>query len=198
MAAQFLQQLSRWKYDLSYALLAFMSISLPENIIELVNSRKSLIARPKWDERSDPRYLVFTAPLAVNHVITGGFELRAKVSKQHVGRDALMQLEFAKSGRERIELARCQWRPFETHTNKHWGPPGHELCTYLEQSHHHAFEHNYLAEERRMRTGSLPAALPIHPDPTTLSAFIAFCGECFKINNIRVVEVPGVTTDLFW
>ena len=176
-----------------------MPISLPDNIRELMGSEKRLAFRPKWDSDSDPRYFVLTVPVAVDNVIVGGFELRAKVSKRHLDRDALMQLEFRWSGRERIELARCQWRPFETHTNKNWGPPGHELRTFYEESHHHSFEHNYLPQERRMRAGgSLPAALPIYPDPTTLSGFVAFCGECFKINNINLLEMPGMTADMFW
>ena len=175
-----------------------MTLLLPDDIAELIGSEKRLAARPKWDARSDPRYFVVTAPLTVETVMMGGFELRAKASRQHLDRDALMQLEFVKSARERIGLARCQWRPFETHTNKNWGPPGHELRAFHGASHHHTFEHNYLQDERRMRAGSLPAAIPIHPDPTSLSGFIAFCGECFKISNINLLEMPDVNADLFW
>lgn len=175
-----------------------MTLLLPKDIAELVVAEKRLVARPKWDSQSDPRYFVFTAPLLVENVIIGGFELRAKVSRQHLDRDALMQLEFARSGRERIGLVRCQWRPFETHTNKNWGPAGYELRRFDGESHHHTFEHNYLPDDRRMRAGSLPAAIPIHPEPTSLSGFVAFCGECFKISNINLLEMPDVKADLFW
>lgn len=171
---------------------------LPSNIAELVDAQKSLPFRPKWDDASDPRRWVFTVPLQVGEVIIGGFELRCRVSKQFIDRDALMQLEFARSQRDRIELWRCQWRPFETHTNKKWGPPGFELQQFISQSHHHPFAENYLPAENRMRPGSLPAALPIIPDPRGLSDFIAFCGECFRITNMQIVELPQATDDLFW
>ena len=49
-----------------------------------------------------------------------------------------------------------------------------------------------------MRAGSLPAAVPIDPDPTTLSDFVAFSGQRFRIINITNVELPGTSADLFW
>lgn len=42
-----------------------------------------------------------------------------------------------------------------------------------------------------MRAGSLPAALPLVPDPSTLSGFLDFCGTCFKIKNMSLIEPPG-------
>ena len=60
--------------------------TLAASIAALVTARKSLAARPKWNEDSNPRYLEFVAPLATNGMIVGGFELRAKVSKLHVPR----------------------------------------------------------------------------------------------------------------
>lgn len=173
-----------------------MSI-LPPNIDELIEAEKSFATRPRWDDQSDPRYLVFLAPLSIGETIIGGFELRAKVSKQFVDRDAFMQLEFAISGRQREELWRCQWRLFETHQNKAWGPPGFELAKFVRESHHHSFWHNWVPDERRMRGGSLPAALPILPDPTTFSGFLDFCKICFKIKNMNWIEPPQ-SPDMFW
>jgi len=172
--------------------------SLPPEIGRFVAADKELLTRPTWDEQSDSRYYVFTAPLRVEGITIGGLELRAKVSKQFVDRAALMQLEFALSGRERVPLWRCQWRPFETHTNRNWGPPGYELSCFDRASHHHPFSENYVTEKNCMREGSLPAALPIDPDPTTLSGFIAFCGTSFRITNMRLVAVPERSVDMFW
>ena len=109
-----------------------------------------------------------------------------------------MQLEFSLTGRQRIELWRCQWRPFETHTNKAWGPDGYELARFRQRSHHHPFHENWMITEKRLRAGSLPAALPIDPDPSTLSKFIAFCGQEFRIRNIELVSLPQATPDFFW
>jgi hypothetical protein len=170
---------------------------LPPNIDELIDAEKSFSVRPRWDDQSDPRYFTFLAPLSTGEETIGGFEVRAKVSKEFVNRDAFMQLEFATTGRSREELWRCQWRPFETHTNKAWGPPGFVLARFVNESHHHPFWENWIAAERRMRGGSLPAALPLMPDPATLSGFLDFCGNCFRIKNMNLVELPG-GPDLFW
>jgi len=170
---------------------------LPESIAELVSVPKSLPFRPTWDENSDPYYLTFHIQLISEARAVGGFELRAKVSKQFVDRDAIFQLEYAPAGSKGMGLSRCCWRPNNTHTNKRWGPPGFEFCRFVKTSHQHWFEDNWLPHERRMRNGNLPAARPISPDPSTLSDFIAFCGEYFKINNIGLVETPTRTADLF-
>jgi hypothetical protein len=169
---------------------------LPDDISGFISSAKRFNSRPKWDYTSDARYAVFTLPLLADG-FTSGLELRAKVSRQLVDRDALFQLEFANSTRERVPLWRCQWRPLETHTNKAWGPPGFELAIFRELSHHHSFEDNYLPSTKKMRSG-LPAARPVIPDPIVLSEFIAYCGECFKIENMQWVEVPQLIPDLFW
>lgn len=173
-----------------------MSI-LPPNIQELVFAEKAFATRPRWDDQSDPRYFVFLAPLSIGEVTIGGFEVRAKISKRFVDRDALLQLEFALSGRKREELWRCQWKPFETHQNKAWGPPGFELAQFASRSHHHPFSENWVADEQKMRRGSLPAALPINPEPATLSEFLDFCGMCFRIKNMNFVEAPQ-SPDMFW
>lgn len=159
---------------------------------------KQIAVRPKWDDQSDRRFFVFTVPLILPTTGETGFELRGKVSKQHIDRDALFQLEYARGGRDRTELSRCQWRPFEVHQNKNWGPTGYELATFRRESHWHTFSDNYLPEEGRMRAGSLPAAVPVHPDPSTLSDFIAFSGECFRIKNIALIDVPSMSPDMFW
>jgi hypothetical protein len=172
--------------------------TLPANISDLMKAEKKLLFRPQWDDVSDPRYVVFTVPLDGSGLSVGRFELRAKVSKQFVDRDALMQLEFARTARDRVGLARCQWRPFETHINKAWGPEGFALKTFDRDSHHHPFGFNYLPNEGRMRRGNLPAAVPINPDPATLSEFFVFCGQCFNIENIKLVSLPSRTPDLFW
>ena len=171
---------------------------LPAFIAELVSAPKNLPFRPTWDERSDPYYLTFHVPLISEHRAIGGFELRAKVSKRFIDSDAIFQLEYAPAGSKAIGLSRCCWRPKNTHTNKSWGPPGYEFARFVKASHQHLFEDNWLPQGQRMRNGNLPGARPISPDLSTLSDFIAFCGECFKINNIDLIDIPVRTADLFW
>lgn len=171
---------------------------VPASIAELVAAPKALPFRPTWDAEADPHYLTLLSPLVSDDRAVGGFELRAKVSKRFVDRDAVLQLEFAPAARKRVELSRCCWRPTNTHTNKAWGPSGFEFARFVKESHQHLFEDNWLPHELRMRNGSLPGARPISPDPSTLSDFIAFCGECFKINNIGMIEIPERSPDFFW
>jgi hypothetical protein len=170
--------------------------SLPSDIVALIASEKSLGARPSWDD-ADSRYLSFIAPLTVGNVTTGGFELRVLVSKQWADRDALLQLEYAPAGRrDATELWRVDWRRFHTHVNK-GRPPDLPFAT-LTDSHHHPFADNYLPNENRMFSGSLPAARPLENSPGTLSELLAFCGKLFKINDIGLVKLPDITGDLFW
>lgn len=171
---------------------------LPDHIDTLVFGEKQLAFRPRWNPDSNPRFLEFTTPLTSGGVGVGGFELRAHVSKEHVSRDAMMQLEYAPAGQKRVELWRCCWKPIHVHTNRRWGPPGLEFARFEKVNHHHAFADNWVEADGRMRSGSLPAARLINPDPPTLSEFIAFCGECFRISNIDLIEVPSRNVDMFW
>lgn len=170
---------------------------LPENISELVEAPKSLLRTPIWDTKSDDRYYVLTAPLVLIGDDTSGFQIRAKTSKRHVNRDALCQLEFALAARKVTPLWRCEWKPFSGHTNRAWGPPGYELAV-INGTHEHPFHENWNAVEARMRSPNLPAALPVAEEIRSLSGFLAFCGERFKINNIDRIEPPLISPDLFW
>ena len=170
---------------------------LPQDIAELVAGEKVLGDAPIWDEASDPRYVVFTHSLTVGEPPTGGFQLRAKVSKRWADRDALLQLEYAPAGRRsEVPLWRLDWKPFHTHDNKGW-PPDVPWESFP-RSHQHPFADNFKAEARRMRGSNLPAARAFPSDPNTLSDFLALGGELFRIKDIRKVSLPVIGEDLFW
>lgn len=173
--------------------------NLPRDIVDLVYSDKRIAITPKWDEASDSRYLQFTVPLQFGEVTIGGFDLRVKLSKHHIDRDCLAQLEYAPEGRRSAEpLWRIEWRPFSVHSNPGWGPPGFEFDTYEQRSHNHRFEDNYMRSEHRIRSGNLPGAIPVEPDPGTISEFLAFCGGEFRISDMERVQLPVQTHDMFW
>ncbi len=169
----------------------------PANIVGLVKAEKALLRSPTWDSKSDDRYHVLTAPLIIGGDDITGFQIRAKTSKRYVDRDALCQLEFAETARRVTPLWRCEWRPFSGHTNRAWGPPGFELMV-IQGSHEHPFPENWCERESRMRGSNLPAAIPINDRIETLSSFLAFCGERYRINNIDRIEPPLISPDLFW
>lgn len=170
---------------------------LPDDIVELVAAEKYLQRSPVWDANSDDRYYVFSAPLVIVDNPISGFQLRAKSSKRHVDRDALCQLEYAPTVRGTIPLWRIQWRPFERHQNKTWGPPGFELDTIV-GTHEHRFEDNWMTETLELRPGNLPAARPLERDPATLSDFLAICGRQFRIRDMTRIEPPLISQDIFW
>ena len=124
---------------------------VPANIVDLMEAEKRLSSPVGRHFR--PSKLRADAPLTIAEETVGGFELRARVSKQFIDRDAMMQLEFATSGRSRLELYRCEWRPFGFHTNKAWGPPGFELARFHQQSHSHQFDDNWVDAEQNARRG---------------------------------------------
>jgi hypothetical protein len=76
------------------------------------------------------------------------------------------------------------------HTNKAVGPPELQMMR-ISETHIHEFEHNWLAEEGRMRVGSLPVARPVRPDLQSFEDFLVFVGKEFRISEIEKVERPS-------
>lgn len=171
--------------------------ALPTDIVTLIESEKILGHRPRWDGDALRRYFRFVVPLTVGNITTGGFELRVYMSKNWPDRDAMAQLEFAPAGRRSAtELWRLDWKR-HPHTNKE--RPKEFAFQHFTGSHEHTFADNYVPSENRMIiSASLPAARPFPWEPSTASEFLAFCGERFKIKDIRLVTLPPVTADLFW
>jgi len=170
---------------------------LPADIVELIEGDKLLGEAPLWNEKADPEYEFFTAALTVGAVATGGFQLRVKVSKKFVHRDAIMQLEYAPAGRRSaMQLWRLDWKRFHTHDNDGL-PPEHAFESYP-GSHQHPFFDNFIPAELRMRGSNLRAGRPFPKEPNTLSDFLALGGELFKIKDIRLVSLPVIGPDIFW
>ena len=170
---------------------------LPKNIGDVIQSDKLLGASPIWDESTDHHYLVFTQPLTILPIGVGGYQLRVKVARHWVDRDAVMQLEYAAAGkRSALPLWRLDWKPFHSHQNS--GQPPDDPLGFFGGSHQHPFDDNYLELEDRMRFGNLPAARPFLSDPNTLSDFLAYGGELFRIKDISRINLPVSGPDIFW
>ena len=172
-------------------------MGLPQDIAELMAADKTLGSTPRWDVKSDSRYASLLHPLSVAGMTVGGFDLRVKISKQFIARDATAQLEFSPSGRRSATpLWRIEWKPFTQHPNGKY-PPDFAFQT-LTGSHEHTFDDNFVTDEVRMRSPNLPAARPTSMDPNTLSDFLAFCGGRFRIVDISRVRIPALGGDLLW
>jgi hypothetical protein len=169
---------------------------LPTEIESLINAEKILGGTPNWDYDSDSKYVVFSYPLEIEGITTGGFQLRLKVSKRWPDRDCIAQLEYAPTRRTAFPLWRVDWRPLSPHTNT--GTSKEYPFVKFTDSHHHPFDENFFALELRMRAGNLPNARPLLNDLNTLSDFLACVGELFRIKDINRVEIPSVSADMFW
>jgi len=158
----------------------------------LVAAEKQLDRRPAWH----PEHCEFVVPLSVSGITVGGLELRGTGSFTALDRNIMFQLEHSPAGRKRIPLWRCEWRPFSPHTNKAIGPQELHFLQ-LPGSHEHPFYLNWLEHEQRMRTGNLPIAKEITPDPASFEEFLDFCGKQFNISNMNIVPAPEWRGDLF-
>lgn len=170
---------------------------LPRNISALVEARKELGRSPSWDELSDGRYAFFTTPLTFAEDMTEtGLQVRVKVSRRFIDRDAAIQLEYRPAGRRSIEpLWRIEWRPIGVHQNGDC-PPDLAMAR-LTGTHQHRFDDNYLEGENRMRSNNLPAARPIEAEIGSLSKFIEFSGDLFNIVDVERIFLPEFPGDLF-
>ncbi|VTZ27192.1 conserved hypothetical protein [Methylocella tundrae] len=162
----------------------------------LVTSFKALESRPEWDRDAHPTLLKFLAQLSIGGVVIGGLELRGAASKTVENRNVMFQLEHFPIGKKRTPLFRIEYRPFRTHHNLDFGPP--ELhWLEIKGTHDHPFEFNFIEQENRMRSGNLPVARPIDPDPNSFEDFLDLCSKRFNIANMGLIPPPKWQGDLF-
>ena len=103
----------------------------------------------------------------------------------------MLQLEVGSpSARTRVPLARIDWKPMQqTHKNPVKGRAiGSSL--FITGSHAHPFHLNWIDDHQRMRSGNLPFAEPLHPDPIDFVALLAFARTFFRINGINRLPTP--------
>lgn len=172
--------------------------TLPRDIATLICADKELAFVPKrWDE-ADKNYFEVLVPLTAGEVTIGGFFVRVKISRGHLSRDAMAQLEFGQTRRTSEPLWRLDWKPLHRHDNKGDGAPGYEWGEYDRVSHDHNFWDNFVPQRMEMRRTNLPRARPFDIEPGTVSDFLDFSGKCFRINNLSAIALPTATIDLYW
>jgi hypothetical protein len=162
-----------------------MTLDLPG----LYAAQKVLSGKPKW-EQSDSVWFCFTGSLEIDGVTIPGLELRGGACQSLPDRAARFQLQYQPPRGPCTHLTRAEWRPMSVHTNKAVGPPELQMMR-ISETHIHEFEHNWLAEEGRMRVGSLPVARPVRPDLQSFEDFLVFVGKEFRISEIEKVERPS-------
>jgi hypothetical protein len=134
----------------------------------------------------------FLAPLEVDGVTIAGLALRGVCYEHRPDEAVTLQVEAAMAGlRTRVPLMRLDWRPpTGGHKNPRRGPDLH-IGRYIIGSHIHPFELNWLASAEVMRTGNLPFATAVKPDPDTFPEVLDLAGSMFRISNIKLIEAPS-------
>jgi hypothetical protein len=158
----------------------------------LASARKSLIVGVSWSAADpDDGAMTFLAPLEADGVTIAGLSLRGVCYQREPDRAVTLQLEAAMPRlRTRVPLARLDWRPLNGgHRNPRRGMPSH-AGRFLQGTHMHPFDLNWVAANEAMRGGNLPFARSVADDPPTFEEALDMAGIEFRINDIRLIEVP--------
>ena len=165
---------------------------MPGPFHSLVESWKDFPAGVGWSAPDGHQgYRSFTIPLDIGGVTIGYFGLRGGCYSDAPERAVMLQLEVGSpSARTRVPLARIDWKPMQqTHKNPVKGRAiGSSL--FITGSHAHPFHLNWIDDHQRMRSGNLPFAEPLHPDPIDFVALLAFARTFFRINGINRLPTP--------
>lgn len=167
---------------------------------QLIQATKSLVASPAWSvPEPDTKYVHFDAPLEINNVTELGLFLHGGAIKFAPDRNVVFEICLRDSkSRRRIPLERIEWRSLQGgHRNPRQRGPRGLRDHYCSASHYHEFDLNWVEAERRMRSGNLPIARDINPEPQSFEDLRAFVGKQFNINNIELVAPPEWEYDLF-
>lgn len=154
---------------------------------------KGLIwSNPAPDSRSRPRHEARLA-LSTEGIGLEGLFLRLWCPKTLNAFGFGLQLECQFEGRRAFAIARMDWK--DGHTNPPRGPVELRLMD-IESTHFHSFYDNYVDAEDRMRSGNLPIASPISPDPGSVPEFLEVAEELLRISGLAAVEQPPYQGDL--
>ncbi len=154
-----------------------------------LGAEKTLEYRPGWDGEAHPTLLRFVVPLGMAGVTIDGLELRAAASKTMECRNITFQLEHFPAGGKKTPLFRIDYRPFSIHRNQGGGPAELRWLD-IPGTHEHPFDLNYIESADRMRSGNLPIARPVDPDPESFHGLLALCGERLRITDIGMIPPP--------
>jgi len=166
---------------------------------EIMRAEKALAQFPGWAEpEGETGYCWFNAPIVIGGVVEQGLVLHGGCLKHVPDAHVTFVLQVTKLGtRRQIPLARIDWRSVTGgHSNprRPGSPVSGKRCT---DSHHHAFELNWLEQEQRMRSGNLPMADDIPQGIQTFEDVRDLAKVLFRINNIGIVLPPKWEYDFF-
>ena len=131
-----------------------------------------------------------------NGITFEGARLRVTAYADLPDQSVTVQLEFQQDGRRDSAIDRIDWRPLHTHGNGNVGPDHCRLRTIV-GTHRHEFSLNWLSDLGRLRTGNLPIAVPVNPDPPDLRSLLEFAEACFRVGGLVTIGPPPWESTLF-
>jgi hypothetical protein len=163
----------------------------------LAEVEKQLRTAVRWSEPDSDGMMQFVAPLTLGEITIGGLHLRGSCYETARNRAITFQVELAAPGkRTRLPLTRLDWRPLaEPHRNRAHSDLALSRI-YIFGSHFHRFDLNWLPSAKAMRSGNLPMAVPLEPDPQTFDSLLDIARKLLKISDIDRVPCPQWTERL--
>ena len=131
-------------------------------------------------------------PLEIDNITIEGLSLRVSCYQPFPDRAVTFQLEMGiPEKRTRLPLLRFDWRPLNS---PHKNPRrGHSFAAgqLIFGTHFHQFSLNWVQADERMRSGNLPFAIQVEPDPTDFKSVLDDIRSLFRISNIDLIQEPG-------
>lgn len=163
-----------------------------DKLQKIYDADKVLIVTGSWvtEKRVTCTKLTLFCNVEIGGGLAPGVRLRVTCLAEYPDREIMMQIEYGTGLRQRVPIARIDWRPFRPHDNQNRGPAAYRLKKLT--SHWHPFDLNAteIGEDAFQPDNSLPIALPLSPDPTTFEIALAEMGRLFKLSNASDIPVP--------
>jgi hypothetical protein len=155
------------------------------DLAEMMEANKRLALDAGWAVQNEE--LTFVVPLEIEGA-TIPLNLRGKTYLRQPDRNVMLQVEFVPDIGKTEPLSRFDWKPFHTHNNRNRGPAKWRFIP-LNQTHVHAFNLNWLADDKKMIGKNLPVATPLEADPS-FTEMLAILKQKFKILNASEIPPP--------
>jgi hypothetical protein len=152
---------------------------------------KAISFFPGWSLPDQADYIWFDAVLEIGGVTEAGFTLHGGCYRHQPDRHVTMELRVRRvPGRRCIPLSRVCWRSLTGHTNRRGTGPPELAGKRMPDTHHHAFDLNWLPSESRMRNTNLPLARAVEGRLESFEDLMSYVGNAFNISNIDIVTPP--------
>jgi hypothetical protein len=167
----------------------------------LAAADKAIAFFPGWSKPESPDgYTHFLAPISINGITVADLSLSGGTYAQPPEKHVTFELLLSRPGRRQpTKLMRIDWRSLKGgHTNqRRWQCPPECAGKRVGETHFHAFDLNWLADQQRMRGPKLPCARDVEEELQSFESLRAYVGKHFRINNIELVTRPPWVYDLF-